>query len=219
MGRSALVIGASGLIGRNLVFELLKNKEYTKVTVLVRRDMVIKHDKLNQIMLDFDQLENYAGDLQVADVFCCMGSTKAKTPDIESYREVDFEIPLRAAKLAKAQGAKRFILISSLGASLDSSIFYSRLKAELEEAIKAINFEHFFVLRPSLLLGSRKESRPLETVSQYLMRVLNPIFIGPLKQYRAIQGIVAAKAMVNAALNLDDTFKILPNEVLFKLGS
>lgn len=219
MGRTALVIGASGLIGRNLVFELLKNKEYTKVTVLVRRDMVIKHDKLNQIMLDFDQLGNYATDLAVADVFCCMGSTKAKTPDIESYREVDFEIPLRTAKLAKAQGAKRFILISSLGASLDSSIFYSRLKAELEEAIKALNFDHFFVLRPSLLLGSRMESRPLETVSQYLMRVLNPIFIGPLKQYRAIQGTVVAKAMMNAALTLDDTFKILPNEVLFKLGS
>jgi uncharacterized protein YbjT (DUF2867 family) len=219
MSRTGLVIGASGLIGRNLVFELLKNKEYSKVTVLVRRDMVIKHDKLNQIMLDFDQLENYTSDLAVTDVFCCMGSTKAKTPDIESYREVDFNIPLRTARLAKAQGAKRFILISSLGASLDSSIFYSRLKAELEEAIKAINFEHFLILRPSLLLGSRKESRPLETVSQYLMRVLNPIFIGPLKQYRAIQGIVVAKAMVNAALTLDDTFKILPNEVLFKLGS
>lgn len=219
MSRSALVIGASGLIGRNLVFELLKNNKYAKVTVLVRRDMVIKHEKLNQIMLDFDQLENYANELAVEDVFCCMGSTKAKTPDIESYREVDYEIPLRTAKLAKAQGAKRFILISSLGASLDSSIFYSRLKAELEEAVKTINFKHFFVLRPSLLLGSRMESRPLETVSQYLMRVLNPLFIGPLKKYKAIKGIVVAKAMVNAALTLEDDFKILPNEVLFKLGA
>ena len=196
MTKKALVIGATGLIGRNLVFELLKSSEYSMVTVFARRDMVIKHDKLNQILLDFDDLSDHGNDMLVDDVFCCLGSTKAKTPDLELYRMIDFEYPLLVARMAQERGAKQFFLVSSLGASKDSSVFYSKLKGEVEDAIASLNYKSFHVFRPSLLLGWRKESRPLETVSQFLMRVLNPLFIGPLRLYKAIKGASVAKAML-----------------------
>lgn len=215
MSKTALIIGASGLIGRNLVFELLKNPVYTKVTVLVRRDMVIKHDKFNQIMLDFNHLEDYKASIVADHIFCCMGSTSAKTPDKENYRRIDFDIPLQTAKIAFNNGAERFLLVSSMGASLDSKIFYSRLKAELEHAITKIGFNTTFILRPSLLLGNRLESRPLESISQSLMRVLNPIFIGPLKLYKAIKGEVVAKALMHAALSNKTGNQMLLNNQIF----
>lgn len=220
MGKSALIIGATGLIGRSLVFELLKSKEYAKVTVFVRRDMVIKHEKLNQVQLDFDQLKDYKNEMQADEVFCCMGSTRAKTPDLETYRHIDFEIPLETAQITKELGAKKFILVSSMGANKNSSIFYSRLKGELEEAIKEVGFNHFIILRPSLLLGARNESRPMETISQYLMRVLNPLFIGPLLKYKAIPATTVSKAMVAAASNKNNTEKVslIENNAIFTLA-
>ncbi|MDZ4667647.1 MAG: NAD(P)H-binding protein [bacterium] len=197
--KKALVIGATGLIGRSLVFELLKSPIYSQVTVLARRDLVIKHEKLVQVLLNFDDLENHEESMEVNDVFCCLGSTKAKTPDLTTYKKIDYEYPLQVAEMAKKKGATQFLLISSMGASLNSNIFYSKMKAEVELAIEHVNFESFTILRPSLLLGFRSESRPLETISQYLMRVLNPFFLGPLKLYKAIQGTTVAKAMVSLA--------------------
>ncbi|OYU96060.1 MAG: oxidoreductase [Bacteroidetes bacterium B1(2017)] len=215
MQRTAIVIGATGLIGRNLVFELLKSEKYTKVTVFARRDLVIKHDKLVQILLDFDHLEDYSNDMYADDVFCCLGSTKAKTPDIITYRKIDFDYPLAVAKLAKQNGADRYFLISSMGANKNSTIFYSKLKGEIEEAIAKIGFTSFHVFRPSLLLGSRAESRPMETISQYLMRVLNPLFIGPLRLYKAVEGVKVAKAMmIVATKNLTGYHLWLNNQIL-----
>jgi uncharacterized protein YbjT (DUF2867 family) len=218
MGKIALVIGATGLIGRNLVFELLKNPNYTQVIVLVRRDMVIKHEKFTQIMLDFSQLNNYEDKMVAYHVFCCMGSTSAKTPDKENYRRIDFDIPLQIAEITFRNGAQSFLLVSSMGANLQSSIFYSRLKAELEVAIEKIGFKTVFVLRPSLLLGNRLESRPLETITQYLMRVMNPIFIGPLKLYKAIKGETVAKALMHAALSEKIGNNLVLNNEIFELA-
>lgn len=217
MDRKALVIGATGLIGRNLVFELLKSNHYSSVTVFARRDIVIKHEKLHQILLDFDEIENHKSDMFVDDVFCCLGSTKAKTPDPISYRKIDYDYPLLVAKIAKEQGAKQYVLVSSMGANKESSIFYSRLKGEIEDAIAKLNYASYSIVRPSLLLGTRNESRPLETISQYLMRVLNPLFIGPLKLYKAIDGYVVAKAiLVLAKKNAAGRYTYLNNQ-LFNL--
>jgi len=198
--RKALVIGASGLIGRSLVFELLKSDAYDLVVVLSRKDLVIKHPKLEQHLIDFDFLADYSNHMQVDDVFCCMGSTQSKTPNLDAYRKIDYTYPLQVATIAKEQGATQFLLVSSMGADVHSRIFYSRLKGEIEIAIAVLNYQTYRIFRPSLLLGARNESRPLETISQYLMRVLNIFFIGPAKKYKAIQGTVVAKAMLKAAL-------------------
>ncbi len=215
MQKTALVIGATGLIGRNLVFELLKSPHYSQVTVLVRRDMVIKHEKFKQIMLDFNQLDNFSDQINANHIFCCMGSTSAKTPNQDNYRRIDFEIPLKTAQIAFKNGAESFLLVSSMGASTNSKIFYSRLKGELEYAIQQIGFDNTFILRPSLLLGNRSESRPLETISQYLMRVLNPAFVGPLKLYKAIKGETVAKALINAALSDKKGYHLVLNDQIF----
>lgn len=218
MAKKALVIGATGLIGRNLVFELLKSPNYSLVTVLARRDLVIKHDKLNQILLDFDDLDQHGSAMEADDVFCCLGSTKAKTPDLDLYRKIDFEYPLLVARMAKERGATQYLLVSALGADMQSRIFYSRMKAEIEDAIACLNYRGFHVFRPSLLLGARNESRPLETVSQYLMRVLNPLFIGPLTLYKAIKGSVVAKAMIKVAQKEESGHHIYLNNQIFDLA-
>ncbi len=217
MERKALVIGATGLIGRNLVFELLKSAQYSKVTVFARRDLVIKHEKLNQILLDFDHISEYKNEMIADDIFCCLGSTKSKTPDPISYRKIDYDYPLLVAKIAKDQGASQYVLVSSMGANKESSIFYSRLKGEIEDAIGGLNYASYSIVRPSLLLGARNESRPLETISQYLMRALNPLFVGPLRLYKAIEGNVVAKALVVLAKkNLPGRYTYLNNQ-LFNL--
>lgn len=214
--KTALVIGATGLIGRSLVFELLKSPFYSKVTVFSRKDMVIKHEKFVQVLIDFDLLENYYKDIVADDIFCCLGSTKSKTPDLTIYRKIDFEYPLQVAKMAKENGSSQFLLISSMGANPSSTIFYSKIKGEIENAIEKVNFNSFIILRPSLLLGSRNESRPFETISQYLMRVLNPLFIGPLKQYKAILGSDVAKSMVVLANQNNLGKKIVPNNKIYE---
>ncbi|MCG9879951.1 MAG: NAD(P)H-binding protein [Bacteroidia bacterium] len=215
--RKALVIGATGLIGRGLVFELLKSESYSEVVVLSRRDLVIKHPKLQQYLIDFENLSDFSDKMNVTDVFCCMGSTQAKTPDENVYRKIDFHYPLQVAKIAKEQGAKQFHLVSSMGADVNSKLFYSRLKGEIEQAISELQYESYYIYRPSLLLGSRNESRPLETISQYLMRVLNYLFIGPLKKYRAIPGTYVSKAMLKKSLlNQEGKFTI-DNKMIFEL--
>jgi uncharacterized protein YbjT (DUF2867 family) len=216
--KTALVIGATGLIGRSLVFELLKSPHFSKVTVLVRRNIEIKHDKLNQILLDFDELDQYKEAIVADTIFCCLGSTKSKTPDPIFYKQIDFDYPLTVAKIAKENGASHYLLVSSLGASVDSSIFYSKLKGEVEAAISEIGFKAFSIFRPSLLLGSRNESRPLETVTQYLMRVLNPLFIGPLKLYKAIKGTEVAKALLKKAIEAKPGTEIILNNTMLDLA-
>lgn len=216
--RKALVIGATGLIGRNLVFEILKTENYTELIVLTRRDLVIKHPKLQQHIIDFDELESFAHLMQVDDVFCCMGSTQSKTPDVNLYRKIDYTYPLQVAVLAKERGARQFHLVSSMGANSNSTIFYSRLKGEIEMAIRELNYESYFIYRPSLLLGSRNESRPLETISQYLMRVLNILFVGPLKKIKAIPGSTVSKAMLKKALQNQKGTYTIPNNKIFELA-
>jgi len=216
--KTALVIGATGLIGRNLVFELIKSPQFSKVTVLVRRNIEIKHDKLNQILLDFDELDKYKEAIVADTIFCCLGSTKSKTPDPILYKQIDFDYPLTVAKFAKQNGASHYLLVSSIGANVDSSVFYTKLKGEIEAAISEIGYKSFSIFRPSLLLGSRIESRPLETITQFLMRVLNPLFIGPLKLYKAINGTEVAKALLKKAIEAKPGTEIILNNTMLDLA-
>ncbi len=200
MLRKALVVGATGLIGRNLVFELLKSNEYDLVVVLTRKDMVIKHSKLEQYIIDFDAINECSQYMRVDDVFCCLGSTQAKTPDLAQYRKVDFEYPLQLAKLALQEGAKQFLLVSAMGADKSSGLFYIRTKGEIEEAIANLNYPSYQIFRPAQLLGPRNEYRPLENLTQGMFKVINPLLIGPLRKIKAIEGRVVAKAMLKAAI-------------------
>ena len=196
----AVLLGASGLIGSSLLGQLLASPHYSEVLVLVRKPLNQQHPKLKVLVVDFDKLNDYAENLKTDVVFCCLGTTKKKTPDQENYRKIDYQYPLDMGWIAYTNGAAQYHLVSSLGANPQSSIFYSRLKGEVERDLKTIPFKTIHIYRPSLLDGERKESRLGERLMIYAMRALNPLLIGSLKKYRSIRIDRVAAAMLNQSL-------------------
>ncbi|MNJ94004.1 short chain dehydrogenase [compost metagenome] len=196
----AIVAGATGLIGSSLLQQLLDHPDYTMVTAIVRKEIPLQHPKLRQVVVDFDQLENHQEHIKGDVVFCALGTTKSKTPDKEQYRKIDYQYPLDIAFIAQQNGASQYHLVSALGANQDSSIFYSKLKGEVERDLKTIPFKAIHIYRPSLLVGDRKERRSGEGIMIGLMRVLNPLLIAGLKKYRSIKIEKVASAMLKQSL-------------------
>lgn len=195
--KKAIVIGASGLIGRELVQLLLKDTSFSKVTIFVRKALTISDNKLQQIVLDFNELEQYSAAFDGYVLFLCIGTTRKKTPNLEDYRAIDYGITLRAANLAKASGVEEVHLISAIGASSKSTIFYSKLKGEIEEDLIKIGFASTYIYQPSMLIGTRGESRPAEFIFQKLMPVFDLLMLGNLKKYHSVSKEKLAKAMLN----------------------
>lgn len=197
--KTALVIGATGLIGRQCVAALLQNEQYDKVTTLARRLSGATHPNLNEQIVDFDKLEDDAHLMKVDDVFCCLGTTIKKARSKEKFRKVDYEYPLRVAELALQQGAKQYLIVTAMGAAKKSPFFYNQVKGEIEEALKNLDYPSLHIFQPSLLTGGRKEFRLGEKMAVYSFKALNLLLHGPLKKYRSIEGKTVAKAMVKAA--------------------
>lgn len=196
----AIIAGATGLIGSSLLQQLLDHPHYTKVTAIVRKEIALQHPKLRQLVVDFDRLENYQEEIKGDVVFCALGTTKSKTPDQTQYRKIDYQYPLDIAFMAHQNGASQYHLVSSLGANANSSVFYTRLKGEVERDLKTIPFKAIHIYRPSLLDGDRKEHRSAEGIMIGLMRFLNPLLIGGLKKYRSIKIEKVASAMLKQSL-------------------
>lgn len=197
--RSAIVFGATGLIGGHLLHELLDNPAYGRVIAVVRRDTGVKHEKLIQLFADFQSLDSIKDQLVADDVFCCLGTTRKKTPDLEAYYRVDHDYPVAAAALTKANGAKAFLLVSAIGADAASKNFYLRMKGAAERDVIAAEIPCTHIFRPSLLTGTRAEKRWLESFSQGLFRLINPLLINGLTKYRSIPAAWVAKAMSRVA--------------------
>lgn len=196
----AIIAGATGLIGNNLLQQLLDHPVYTKVVAIVRKEMPLQHPKLEQLVVDFDRLENHEAHIKGDIVFCALGTTKSKTPDQSLYRKIDYQYPLDIAFIAQQNGASQYHLVSALGANTQSAIFYSKLKGEVERDLKSIPFQAIHIYRPSLLDGERKEHRSAEGIMIGLMRILNPLLIGGLKKYRSIKIEKVASAMLKQSL-------------------
>ena len=199
MPRTALLLGATGLVGSELLTLLLADTEYRQVTVLVRRNLPQTHPKLVQRVVDFKDLPKAADAYKVDDVFCCLGTTIKKAGSQEAFRVVDYTYPLESAKLAARQGAGQYLLITALGADAKSSVFYNRVKGEVEEAIGKLPLKSLHIFRPSLLLGNRQESRTGEKIATAVMKPLGFLLAGPLKKYRGIQARTVAQAMLRTA--------------------
>lgn len=196
----ALILGASGLIGGELLKLLLKDATFRKVIIIVRKELPIEHEKLEQIVADFSTIEAQKHPLKTDVVFSCLGSTKKKTPDKKEYYKIDHDYPLLIARLALENGASSFHLVSSLGANYSSSGFYLRMKGETERDLKALGYPDIHIYQPSLLTGERKEKRGLEAFGSYIMQIINPLLIGSLKKYQSIPGKTVALAMCKQAL-------------------
>ena len=200
-GRTALVAGATGLIGGHLVPLLLADPAYEKVVVLARRPLEgVASPKLQTIIADFDALDASLAGIAVDDAFCALGTTIKVAGSQGAFHKVDHDYIVSFARGAKTAGAKRFLLVSAMGADANSSIFYSRVKGETERAVRSIGFDATHIFRPGLLLGDRAEKRAGEEIGAALTPCLHPLMLGPLRAYRSIKGETVARAMRGAAL-------------------
>lgn len=200
--KTALVLGATGLVGKALVRQLLVDPRYTSITLLVRRPLPASlfsdpAGKLNPIVIDFDALQDYQGYFSVSHVYCCLGTTMKIAGSKAAFRKVDFEYVHIAAQLTRAQRAESFVWISSVGADAKSTNFYLRVKGELENALMRMpQLPNAAAVRPSLLLGERTESRPAEDIMQALAPMLGKLMVGPLKKYRPVTAAEVARKMI-----------------------
>ncbi len=193
--KTALIAGSTGLIGSQLLSLLLQNPAYTKVTALTRVDLP-QHPKLTQIRVDFARLGENSSALKADDVYCCLGTTMAKAGSKENFYQVDFYFPFLLAKTTRSVGAKKFMLVSALGANKNSSIYYNQVKGEIEEAISSVAFDAVHIFRPSLLLGPRTEKRSAEDAAKFFYKAFG--FLIP-KKYKAIESVNVARAMQHFA--------------------
>ncbi|MEW6624902.1 MAG: NAD(P)H-binding protein [Bacillota bacterium] len=198
-GKSALIVGASGLVGNKLLKYLLSGQEYRMIVALVRNPLNIKHPKLEEKIIDFDNISSYKDSFRVNDIFCCVGTTINKAKSREKFKKVDVDYPIKMAKLSKETQVEKFLIISSMGANPNSLVFYSKMKGLLEDQIKDIGLNSLHIFRPSLLLGTRKEFRLGETIGKLLAKVLPFTFIGPLEKYKPIEAETVALGMYRAA--------------------
>lgn len=201
---TALIAGGSGLVGGHLLRQLLDHADYTRVVALVRRPLELSHPKLEQVTVDFSALEKVTADLRCDDAFCCLGTTLKAAGSRENFRSVDHAAVLAFAWAAQRNGARRFFVVSAVGANAESRIFYSRVKGETEDALMVLGFATLAIFRPSLLLGARSKPRLGERVWAKIMWLFDPILLGPLREYRAIEAEVVARAMVRCSFGREN---------------
>lgn len=200
MAYKAIIAGASGLIGSNLLTILLNSAEYDEILVVVRKELTLSHKKLVQLIVDFDHLDQYAHAITGHAFFSCLGTTKSKTPDSVEYRKIDHDYPVQLAQLAKENGVKHCHLVSAVGADKKSGTFYLKLKGEVEDDLQKVGFETLHIYQPSMLHGGRQEKRFLENALIGLFKVIDPLLVGSLKKYRSISGQSVAHGMYRNSL-------------------
>jgi len=186
MAYKAIIAGASGLIGSSLLTILLNGAAYTEVTVLVRKPIGITHPKLREVIVDFYKLEDFATEINGHTLFCCLGTTKAKTPDLTDYFNIEHNYPVSLGQLAVKNGVKQYHYVSSIGANKNASAYYTKFKGQTEYDLEQLNLLTLHIYRPSILSGERNEHRPMEKFVNGLMYLINPLLIGSLKKYRSI---------------------------------
>ena len=197
--KTALIFGSSGLVGKNLLNQIINNSNYSKVKIFVRSSPDISDRKIEIINTDFKDLEIIKNLITGDDCFFCIGKTKKNSPDKNEYRRVELDLPKKIAQISKSNNVKSFIFVSSGFADPKNSGDYLKFKGLVEEEIKSLNFEKIGILRPSFLLGNRKENRVGEKIGIFIFKLLSPIFVGPIKKMKPIHSEKVAKAMIKIA--------------------
>jgi len=197
----AVIVGASGLVGNHLLNILLQSAAYKEVAVLVRKELPVQHPKLKQVVIDFEQLLAFGKDINGHALFCCLGSTRKKTPDMAVYQKIDRDYPLQLAQIALKNGIAQYHLVSALGANASASNFYRKMKGEVEADVQQVGLSCLHIYRPSLLTGDRSEkNRTAEKFASALFKLINPLLVGSLKKYRSIPAVTVAQAMYKQSL-------------------
>ena len=199
--KTALIFGSSGLIGSHLVKILTQSNDYNKIKLFVRSVPKINDPKIEIIKTDFNNLESHKEDIKGDDCFFCIGTTKQNAPDKDEYKRIERNIPVKVAEIAKLNLVNSFLYVSSGFADPKNSGAYLKYKGEVEEELKKLNFSTLGIMRPSFLMGNRKENRVGEKIGIFLFKILSPLFLGPLKKMKPIHSKTVAKAMIIVAKN------------------
>jgi uncharacterized protein YbjT (DUF2867 family) len=194
--KTALLFGSSGLVGGHLLNQLIKDTNYSKIKLFVRSIPEISDPKVEIIKTDFNNLQNHKEDIKGDDCFFCIGTTKQNSPNKDEYRRIELDVPKEIAQIAKSNLVKSFIFVSALYANPKSSGDYVRFKGLVEEELKELNFPKLGIMRPSFLMGDRKEKRVGEKIGIFVFKLLSPLLLGPLKKMRPIHSEAVAKAMI-----------------------
>jgi len=215
MNLTANVIGATGLVGKQLVSQLLENEHFGKVRIFVRRDSGLSHPKLEQLIVDFADEKTWAKKLTGDVLFSALGTTLKQAGSKAKQYEVDFTFNLNFAQKAKANSIENYVLVSSIGANSKSALFYTRIKGELDDTVANLGFENLTILRPSYLSGERDEKRWMEELSLPVVGFVTKLI---LKKYRPISGETVAKAMINGVLKPHPEKTIWEADEVFELA-
>ena len=197
--KTALIFGSSGLVGKNLLNQIINNSNYSKVKIFVRSSLEISDPKVEIINTDFKDLQKIKNLIIGDDCFFCIGTTKKNSPDKNEYRRIELDLPKKIAQISKSNDIRSFIYVSSGFADPNNSGDYLKFKGLVEEEIKSLNFEKIGILRPSFLLGNRKENRVGEKIGIFIFKLLSPLFVGPFKKMKPIHSEIVAKAMIQIA--------------------
>jgi len=209
MNKTAIILGATGLTGNIILHKLIGDDRYKTIKLFSRSKIEGLPDKVEQFIGDLLNLEDFKPDFKADEVYCCIGTTAKKTPDKVLYKKIDYGIPVTAAKLSKENNIPTFLVISAMGANEGSNVFYNKTKGQMEHDVLKRNIKNTFVLRPSLIGGERKERRLLEKIGLAVFQVIEPLFIGKLKQYKIIDAETIATAMIKLANNRSNTEVII----------
>jgi len=213
--KTAIIIGATGLTGKALLYQLLEDKQFNAIILFLRKELNISHPKLVQHCIDFNALDAYKDLIKGDVIFCCLGTTIKTAGSQEAFKKVDYTYPTEFAKIAKQNDVSTFCLQSSLGADSKSNNFYLKVKGETEDFIRQLNYVSFSIFRPSMLLGNRTEFRLGETIGKIVMQGLSFMFIGKLKRYKAIHVNQVASAMIKHSTANKTGNIIIENEEMF----
>ena len=198
-GNSALLAGATGLVGSHVLQLLLADDAWSHVVTLGRRPSPVQHPKLEQRIVDLGGLEAMADLPRVDDVFCCLGTTIKQAGSQDAFRRVDYEFVVGLGRAGLRAGATQFLLVSAIGADPSSRVFYSRVKGEAEAAVRQLPYRGIQIFRPSLLLGARTQFRMGERIAMIAAPVVKLALVGRLRRYRPIEAEMVARAMVRVA--------------------
>lgn len=214
MAKTAIVFGATGAIGQRLLPLLVASDTWAKIIAVTRRPLNTGSNKVSEVICDAQTIDDHAHALAGDTVFCCLGTTQKIAGSKARFREVDHDYILACAHITHRQGARHFLLVSAMGADARSLNFYSRVKGETERGLRAVGFERLDILRPSLLVGGRGESRPLEALGGIVMTLMSPAMVGPFQPYRPIKIEQVAQAMREIALREGAGTTVYPSDQL-----
>ncbi|QXP70055.1 NAD(P)H-binding protein [Polaribacter sp. R2A056_3_33] len=218
MKKTAIILGATGLTGNHILHKLIEDKTYETIKLFSRSKIDGLPKKVKQFIGDILDLAQFKANFTADEVYCCIGTTAKKTPDKTLYKKIDYGIPVTAAKLSKENNIATFLVVSAMGANAQSTVFYNKTKGEMEHDVLKQNIINTFILRPSLIGGERKESRILEKIGLVVIKLIQPLFIGKLKEYKIIDAENIAQAMINLANTKNNAGVIITSNDIKKLS-